>query len=600
MKLLNAVMGAVVVAVTLSAFAASENMNAQRKYISSGMIRTLLAALLALLSVNAVAWHEWASLSSRASGRYLSVRTDGTGGLRIDGGNSSAPTRFTILDADLGKLKAGDAVFLRALDGQFMSVEPNDSSVRANAPQPLSRQKFVILTRETTPCEASRHQLCELWDYQLEHADSRLCIGADPANVAADVRLLPCTDGPATTFRLEIYPEQPPLLSLSAPFAQPAGILPFWYFGVDHRHMDGSEPANKRDCTNAAGQQTRCYGGHEGTDFVYSLGSPGKAAGGSMDVLAAAPGFVTSATDGNTDRCYARPQADDDIYCPGVPAGTYDSNTVVIVQDDGVIARYYHMKKGSIFVKAGDYVQCGAVLGKIGSSGHSAAPHLHFDMARPLFKASTVCKADNRGVVNPVPSLPEVPPGRDNNLSDFAAWHAPTCPTGVMLDPYDPAIAAPRQTLWFALGTSDIPKLTCQPSTKHGKPALPGEPGASCRSEGDCRPWLVCGSSGTCQPRRDSGNACQIDRDCAQGLHCDGRICTRRGGIIGQHCDVARHCGSAFECTNGFCALPRSSGQDGCPSNQQLRCPAQHACGNNRSGQCVHANGDSCTRVCMP
>ena len=47
MKLLNAVMGAVVVAVTLSAFAASENMNAQRKYISSGMIRTLLAALLA-------------------------------------------------------------------------------------------------------------------------------------------------------------------------------------------------------------------------------------------------------------------------------------------------------------------------------------------------------------------------------------------------------------------------------------------------------------------------------------------------------------------------------------------------------------------------
>jgi murein DD-endopeptidase MepM/ murein hydrolase activator NlpD len=53
-------------------------------------------------------------------------------------------------------------------------------------------------------------------------------------------------------------------------------------------------------------------------------------------------------------------------------------NTVVIDHDGGRQTRYAHLSEE--FVRAGDIVTEGQVLGKSGNSGRSTGPHLHFEM----------------------------------------------------------------------------------------------------------------------------------------------------------------------------------------------------------------------------
>ncbi len=59
----------------------------------------------------------------------------------------------------------------------------------------------------------------------------------------------------------------------------------------------------------------------------------------------------------------------------------------VIVRSGGVFAVYAHLVPGSVGVEVGQDVERGDVLGRVGSSGNSTAPHLHFqlmDNADPL------------------------------------------------------------------------------------------------------------------------------------------------------------------------------------------------------------------------
>lgn len=53
-------------------------------------------------------------------------------------------------------------------------------------------------------------------------------------------------------------------------------------------------------------------------------------------------------------------------------------NFVVIDAGDGRFAVYAHLRPGSIAVTEGEKVAAGDPIGRIGSSGHSLAPHLHF------------------------------------------------------------------------------------------------------------------------------------------------------------------------------------------------------------------------------
>ncbi len=55
-------------------------------------------------------------------------------------------------------------------------------------------------------------------------------------------------------------------------------------------------------------------------------------------------------------------------------------NMVLINHHDGYKTRYAHMISGSITVKVGDYVEAGRTLGRVGSTGNSTGPHLHFEV----------------------------------------------------------------------------------------------------------------------------------------------------------------------------------------------------------------------------
>lgn len=59
-------------------------------------------------------------------------------------------------------------------------------------------------------------------------------------------------------------------------------------------------------------------------------------------------------------------------------AADYSGNSVIEQIAPGVYATYAHMQTGSVRVKAGQQLRTGEVIGLLGDSGNTTAPHLHF------------------------------------------------------------------------------------------------------------------------------------------------------------------------------------------------------------------------------
>lgn len=90
------------------------------------------------------------------------------------------------------------------------------------------------------------------------------------------------------------------------------------------------------------------------------------------EVVAAAPGEVVTAVDGFPDQV---PLTDPDLTLT-----PYNGNHVIIDMGRGRFALYAHLAPQSIMVQPGERVRRGQLLGLLGNSGNSDAPHLHFQV----------------------------------------------------------------------------------------------------------------------------------------------------------------------------------------------------------------------------
>ena len=99
-------------------------------------------------------------------------------------------------------------------------------------------------------------------------------------------------------------------------------------------------------------------------------------------LLAVAPATVVAVKDGIPENVPLTPQR-----AVPITLETVGGNHVILDLGERRYAFYAHILAGTITVKVGDRVQPGQVIGQLGNSGNSDAPHLHFhvgDMPSPL------------------------------------------------------------------------------------------------------------------------------------------------------------------------------------------------------------------------
>lgn len=108
------------------------------------------------------------------------------------------------------------------------------------------------------------------------------------------------------------------------------------------------------------------------------------------DVHAAADGRVVAMTDGVAEDLSAmrRPNETAEAFLARLvreqdqrlQRGSVAGNYVVIDHGNGEYSLSAHLMPGSVRVKIGDAVKVGQVIGRVGSSGNSTEPHLHFQI----------------------------------------------------------------------------------------------------------------------------------------------------------------------------------------------------------------------------
>jgi hypothetical protein len=128
-------------------------------------------------------------------------------------------------------------------------------------------------------------------------------------------------------------------------------------------------------------KMTNYHHGHRGQRFAYDMvvmkNGRSKPVGGSGNkdaycygypILAPAAGKVVKAIND-----VAENRAGEE--------GKGGGNGVILDHGFGEFTSLWHMIPGSVRVKAGDKVELGQELGKVGNSGHSSGPHIHFHVS---------------------------------------------------------------------------------------------------------------------------------------------------------------------------------------------------------------------------
>lgn len=92
------------------------------------------------------------------------------------------------------------------------------------------------------------------------------------------------------------------------------------------------------------------------------------------DVLAVADAAVLAVRDGQADNTPGQSP-------PAMPFDAINGNYIILDLGRGLFARYLHLQPGSLHVRPGQRIRRGEVVARIGNSGDSRQPHLHFDVS---------------------------------------------------------------------------------------------------------------------------------------------------------------------------------------------------------------------------
>lgn len=218
---------------------------------------------------------------------------------------------------------------------------------------------------------------------------------------------------------IQALPRSVPLAPLAAvaftwPLQPVAGFSDYGYHGISNfvdQNLTYPNAILDYDCGARSYDLVSGYN-HAGTDiFTWPFGWK-KMDDGEITIVAAAAGTIVNRADGNFDRS-----------C-GLNNNPW--NAVYVKHADDSVAWYGHMKSGSLTGKGiGDTVAQGEYLGRVGSSGSSTGPHLHFEVHAP-----------NGGLIDPFngacnalnPSVSwwqSQPPYYDSALNDLTTGTAP-------------------------------------------------------------------------------------------------------------------------------------------------------------------------------
>jgi len=118
----------------------------------------------------------------------------------------------------------------------------------------------------------------------------------------------------------------------------------------------------------------------QGSIYAGERSDPASYAIYGREVLAVADAPVIAVIDGQPDQPPGKMPS-------GITIEKADGNSIVLDLGGGHYALYAHLRAGSIAVKPGDRVKRGQVIARVGNSGNTLAPHLHFhvmDTPSPL------------------------------------------------------------------------------------------------------------------------------------------------------------------------------------------------------------------------
>jgi hypothetical protein len=98
------------------------------------------------------------------------------------------------------------------------------------------------------------------------------------------------------------------------------------------------------------------------------------------EVIAVADGTITSTLDELVPNTPGVLPARDPVLAAQLTINNVDGNFIIQDIGEGQYGFYAHLQKGSLLVKPGDTVKKGQVIAKLGNTGNSSVPHMHFHL----------------------------------------------------------------------------------------------------------------------------------------------------------------------------------------------------------------------------